>query len=389
MREAWRWFGEFDPIALKEVAQTGAKGIVSALHAIPYGEVWHKEHIRARKREIEAAGFTWDVVESLPVHEHIKRGQGHLDEFFSNYRQSLSNLAAEGVTTVCYNFMPVLDWTRTDLDFPLSNGGTCLRFSASKMAAFEVFVLGREAALNEYSNSAIEAGKAWYEASSEEDHLELLCAIMSGLPGAVDTYDLNGLRTVIETYEGIGETELRENLRRFLGEVIPAADDLGILMCIHPDDPPRNIFGLPRIVSTEDALQWILSAQPSTSNGITLCTGSLGSNKSNDLPAIAKRHANRVHFAHLRNVVRDADGSFEESGHLFGDVDMLGVIEELLLEEARRGFDIPFRADHGHALLSDREIETQPGYSLIGRLQGLSELRGAIHATRALAGGAT
>ncbi|MDC1229398.1 mannonate dehydratase [Octadecabacter sp.] len=378
MRETWRWFGEFDPIPLDQVAQTGARGIVSALHAVPYGDVWTREAIAARRREIEAAAFTWDVVESLPVHEDIKRGTGDLDRLFANYRQSLANLAAEGIKTVCYNFMPILDWTRTDLAAPLARGGTCLHFSAAKMAAFEIHMLGRAAARDEYHADAVTAGDAWMATATDADQAELLHAIMSGLPGAYDRYNIDGLRTVLKTYDGLTANDLCANLTRFLVEVVPTAAELGMSMCIHPDDPPRDILGLPRIVSSQDDIRQIMKAVDDTANGLTLCTGSLGSGVGNDLPAIANEFADRIHFVHLRNVTKAADGSFSEAAHLAGDVDLVAVIDELLEAESRRGVDLPFRADHGHALLSDKETKTQPGYTLIGRLRGLAELRGII-----------
>ena len=382
MQETWRWFGEFDPISLNEVAQTGAAGIVSALHAIPYGEVWSRGEISKRRDEIAAAGFTWDVVESLPVHEDIKRGSGDLSRLFANYRQSLANLAAEGITTVCYNFMPILDWTRTDLTAPVARGGTCLHFSAAKMAAFEIHMLGREGAHNDYHPEAISEGRVWFESASESDQTYLLHAIMSGLPGAYDKYDIKGLRDVLKSYHGLSHTDLRANLARFLAEVVPTAADLGICMCIHPDDPPRDILGLPRIVSHKSDIEWIMQAHPDQANGLTLCAGSLGSEPDNDVAEIARTFGDRIHFVYLRNVSKFPDGSFSEAAHLTGDVDMVSVIDALLKAERTRGVDIPFRADHGHALLSDARTKTQPGYTLIGRLRGLAELRGIIAALK-------
>lgn len=380
MRETWRWFGEFDPISLGEVTQTGAAGIVSALHAIPYGEVWPQDTIAKRRAEIEANGLTWDVVESLPVHEDIKRGTGDLPTLFANYRTSLANLAREGIKTVCYNFMPILDWTRTDLAAPAPRGGTCLHFSAAKMAAFEIHMLGRDGAGDDYHPDAVDAGTQWFHDSTETDRTRLLNAIMAGLPGAVDRFDIAGLRTVLDSYSGLVHDDLRANLKRFLTEVIPTATELGINLCIHPDDPPRDILGLPRIVSTERDIRWIMDAVDSPANGLTLCTGSLGSRAKNDLPAIARTFAARIHFVHLRNVTKTIDGSFTESAHLDGDVDLVAVIDELLEAEASRDVDLPFRADHGHALLTDTQRVFQPGYTLIGRLRGLSELRGIIAA---------
>lgn len=387
MIESWRWYGpELDRIALAEIAQTGATGIVNALHEIPYGEVWPRAAIAARRRMIEEAGFRWVVVESLPIHERIKRGDGDLSSLFANYRQSMANLAAEGVTTICYNFMPVLDWTRTDLAAPVARGGTCLRFEAYRMAAFEIHMLGREAAEDDYPPEVRARAGAWFQQSGEAERDALLHAIMSGLPGAFDRYDIAGLRHQLALYDGIGRDGIRANYRRFLDEVIPAAEDLGLRFCVHPDDPPRDILGLPRVVSDAGDIGWILGAVDSPANGLTLCTGSLGANPANDLPAIARRFAPRIHFAHLRNVRKDADGSFEEAAHLDGDTDMVVVIKALMAEEARRAAEgradaqIPMRPDHGHELLSDIGRGAFPGYPLIGRLRGLAELRGVMRA---------
>ncbi len=380
MRETWRWFGQFDDITLAEIAQTGAAGIVTALHEIPYGAVWPQDAIAARRAQIAAAGFTWDVVESLPVHEEIKRGTGDLPRLFAAYRQSLANLAAEGVKTVCYNFMPLLDWTRTDLAAPVARGGTCLRFSAPKMAAFELHMLGRAAAEADYPAEVITAASVWFQSATEADRETLLASIMSGLPGAFDRYDISGLSRALSAYDGLDRATLRAHYQRFLQEVVPAAADLGIGLCVHPDDPPRDILGLPRIVSCADDIAWVLGAVDEPANGLTLCSGSLGANPANDVPAIAARFADRVHFAHLRNVRKDPDGSFEEAPHLTGDTDMVAVIRVLMAAEARRGVTIPFRPDHGHQLLSDAGRATLPGYSLIGRMRGLAELRGAITA---------
>lgn len=384
MIETWRWYGEFDPISLGEVAQTGAKGIVSALHAIPYGEVWPTGAIAQRKAEIEQAGFVWSVVESLPVHERIKRGEGDLAPLFANYRQSLANLAAQGVQTICYNFMPLLDWTRTDLTAPVPGGATCLRFEATRMAAFEIHMLGRQAAEADYPPEVLAKAAVWFQQASEAERDSLLSSIMAGMPGAFDRYDIAGLRRALEAYQGIGRTELQLNYKNFLDEVIPAAEELGMRLCVHPDDPPRDILGLPRIVSNGDDLEWVLAVHDSPANGVTLCSGSLGANPLNDVPTIAARVAPRIHFAHLRNVRKDPDGSFEEAAHLDGDTDMVALIRVLLTEEARRQSEgrvdhvIPFRPDHGHHMLSDLGRDLIPGYPLIGRLRGLAELRGVI-----------
>ena len=387
MRETWRWYGpDLDPLGLGEIAQTGAVGIVNALHEVPYGEVWAREAIAERKRVIEAAGLTWDVVESLPVHERIKRGDGDLSVLFANYRQSMANLAAEGVQTICYNFMPVLDWTRTDLKSPTATGATCLRFEAYRMAAFEVFMLEREGAEADYLPEVVARGKAWFEASTEADRTALLGAIMAGLPGAFDRYDIDGLRGQLALYDGIGRTEIRSNFKRFLDEVVPAAEDLGIRLAVHADDPPRDILGLPRVVSSADDAAWVLAAHDSPANGLTLCAGSFGAHPTNDLPAMARRFGPRIHFAHLRNVAKDPDGSFEEAAHLDGDTDMVDLARALLEEEARRRAEgradavIPFRPDHGHEIAFDQAHDHVPGYPLIGRLRGLAELRGVLRA---------
>ncbi|MCE6077227.1 mannonate dehydratase [Agrobacterium vitis] len=388
MKESWRWYGPFDRITLAEVAQTGASGIVNALHEIPYGEVWGSDAIAARRDEIanSGLGLTWNVVESLPIHEDIKRGEGNLERLFSNYRQSMKNLADAGIYTICYNFMPLLDWTRTQLDAPVARGGTALRFSEPHMAAFEIHMLERDGAENDYSPEVHEAAKAWFDASSEGLRQNLLNSIMSGLPGAFDRYDIRGLREALKRYHGISRDEIRANYARFLAEVIPTAEELGMRFCVHPDDPPRDILGLPRIVSCEDDIAWIMEQQPALANGLTLCAGSLGANPKNDIPAIAARFAERIHFAHLRNVAKEPDGSFQEAAHLEGDTDMVTLIAVLIAEERRRkvdgrtDFDIPFRPDHGHELLDDVSRGTHPGYPLVGRLRGLAELRGVIRA---------
>lgn len=386
MIESWRWYGEFDTISLGEVAQTGARGIVTALHDIPYGEVWPRAAIAARRAQVEQAGFDWVVVESLPVHERIKRGEGDLAPLFANYRQSMAHLAAEGITTICYNFMPLLDWTRTDLAAPVPGGATCLRFEAMKMAAFEIHMLGRAAAEDDYSEDVRRRAAAWFQQATEGDRATLLSAIMAGLPGAFDRYDVDGLRTVLQSYDGIDRAALRANYHRFLQEVGPTADELGVRLCVHQDDPPRDILGLPRIVSNGDDLDWVLRAYDSPANGVTLCAGSLGANPANDVPAIAAAVADRIHFVHLRNVRKEADGSFEEAAHLEGDTDMVALIDVLLGEEARRreagraDHCFAFRPDHGHHMLSDLTRQLVPGYPLIGRLRGLAELRGVIHA---------
>jgi mannonate dehydratase len=393
MEQTWRWFGPEDVIQLSHIRQTGATGIVTALHHIPYGVVWSVEEIEKRKAliaEDASLGLRWSVVESLPIHENIKIGEGDLTSLFDNYRQSLRNLAECGVTTVCYNFMPVVDWTRTELAYPLPGGGTALRFNLHEFAAFDCFMLERPGAEAEYSPELLMRARAWFERSSEADQRALLANIMAGLPGAYDRYDIPGLRRMLARYRDIDDAALRENLARFLREVIPVAEELGVRMCIHPDDPPRSLMGLPRIVSNEDDLAFILNAVDAPSNGVTLCSGSLGANAANDVPAIAKRFANRIWFAHLRNVAKEPDGSFMEADHLGGDTDMVALVTVLLEEQNRRKeagnphWRIPMRPDHGHELLDDVGKPTHPGYPTIGRLKGLAELRGVMAAVSSL-----
>lgn len=391
MEQTWRWFGPDDKISLAEIRQIGATGIVTALHHIPYGVVWCRDEIAARKRMIETVGgLRWSVVESLPVAEAIKLGEGDLAPLFDNYRQSLRNLAAEGVTTVCYNFMPVLDWTRTQLATPLPNGGTALRFNAHEYAAFDCFILKRPGAEAEQRPDVLARAKDWIKAASKVDKERLLATIMAGLPGAYDRYDVPGLRRMLDRYAGIDRAALRQNLKRFLKEVVPTAAEAGVRLCIHPDDPPRPMFGLPRIVSSSGDLDSIVDAVDDPANGITLCTGSLGAGAGNDLPAIALRFAPRIHFVHLRNVTKEPDGSFIEAEHLGGDVDMVEVIRPLLHEQARRrsagdpNWRLPFRPDHGHQLLEDARRATHPGYPLYGRMRGLAELRGVMTAVASI-----
>jgi mannonate dehydratase len=392
MEQTWRWFGPNDAITLKEIRQTGATGIVTALHDIPYGVVWPREAIAERKGMIEAAGLRWSVVESLPVSEAIKLGDGNLESLFENYRESLRNLGAEGVDCVCYNFMPVLDWTRTQLAQPLPQGGTALRFNAHEHAAFDCFMLKREGAEAEYSPELLARAKTWFASATEPMKDQILATIMAGLPGAYKRYDIPGLKEVLDAYKGFTAADLRARLADFLKAVIPAAQEAGVRMCIHPDDPPRPLFGLPRVVSNMDDIASLLGAVDAHENGLTLCTGSLGAGPANDLPAIARRFAHRTHFVHLRNVAKEPDGSFQEAEHLGGDVDMVAVITALLEEQGRRkakgdaDWRMPLRPDHGHELLDDNKRQNHPGYPLIGRLRGLAELRGVMTAVASLRG---
>ncbi len=393
MEQSWRWFGPGDVVPLHAIRQAGARGVVTSLHQIPYGELWSPEAIAERQALLAAdpsLGLRWNVVESLPIHERIKLGEGDLSGLFDTYRASMRNLAAAGVKIICYNFMPVLDWTRTELHHPLPGGGSALRFNAHQFAAFECFMLARPGAEAEYAPEVLARGRTWFDASSEGDRDELLATVMAGLPGAFDRYDIPALRTMLERYRDIPADGLRQNLRRFLEEVVPTAEEFGMRLAIHPDDPPRSILGLPRIASTLDDLRFITGAVPSAANGITLCTGSLGAGLQNDVPAIARACAEHIHFAHLRNVAKEPDGSFMEADHLNGDTDMVAVIETLLTEQARRretgmvDWRLPFRPDHGHELLDDVGKNSFPGYSTIGRLKGLAELRGVMTAVSRL-----
>ncbi|HLZ05291.1 MAG TPA: mannonate dehydratase [Bradyrhizobium sp.] len=393
MEQTWRWFGPDDRIQLPQIRQAGASGIVTALHHIPYGVVWSVEEISRRRDMISAdaeLALRWSVVESLPVAEPIKLGEGNLQPLFENYRQSLRNLAACGVTTVCYNFMAVLDWTRTELGYRLPGGGTALRFDADAYAAFDCYILERPGAEDDHAGDVLDRARAWVKRASEADKSRLLATIMAGLPGVFDRYDVPGLRKVLDRFRGIGREELRANYARFLREVVPTAEEVGVNLCVHPDDPPRDLFGLPRIVSSADDLQFIVEACPSKANGITFCTGALGAGAANDVPAMAARFAPYIHFAHLRNVKKSPDGSFMEADHLAGDVDMVAVVTALLKEQARRkhtgvsSWRIPFRPDHGHELLDDIGRGTHPGYPLIGRLRGMAEIRGVMTAIAAV-----
>lgn len=386
MEQTWRWFGPDDAVTLAAARQAGATGIVTALHHIPYGVVWSIEEIEKRKSQIAEAklGLRWSVVESLPIHEQVKIGQGDLETIFENYRQSLRNLAACGIRTVCYNFMPVLDWTRTQLDAPITGGARALRFNIHEYVAFDWLMLKRPGAELGHSPDTLERALAWHLKASEADRARLVANINAGLPGAYDRYDIEGFRRLLARYEGMDASTLRANLARFLEAVIPTAEEVGINLCIHPDDPPRPLFGLPRIVSTEADIAAIMAMVDRPANGLTLCSGSLGANPANDVPAIARRFAGRIWFAHLRNVAKEPDGSFMEAEHLGGDTDMVELIDALMGEEQRRrqagapNWRIPMRPDHGHELLTDIGGRSHPGYPAIGRLRGLAELRGVM-----------
>ncbi|PRY66254.1 D-mannonate dehydratase [Vreelandella songnenensis] len=389
MEHTWRWFGPKDPIQLGEIRQTGATGIVTALHDVPNDQVWPIEAISERKAMIEAAGLSWSVVESVPVHEAIKQGLPERDALIETYCQTLRNLAACGIDTVCYNFMPVLDWTRTDLTHALPDGALALRFDQTAFAAFDLYLLERPEAEAEYSEEDKRAAQAYLHTLDEPGRDKLINTLIAGLPGAEEHYTLAQFREVLAGYAGIDAPRLREHLGYFLRAVIPVAQEVGIRMAIHPDDPPRPLLGLPRVVSTREDAQWVVDCVPSPANGLTFCTGSYGVREDNDLVAMARHFAAHIHFIHLRATKREADPrSFFEAPHLAGDVDMVGVIQALVDEERRReqegGARLPLRPDHGHQLLDDQARTTAPGYPLYGRMRGLAELRGVELAVRQL-----
>jgi mannonate dehydratase len=393
MEQSWRWFGPGDVVPLRAIRQAGASGVVTSLHQIPYGELWTEDAIAERQALIttdQSLGLRWNVVESLPIHERIKLDEGDLTRLFDSYRQSLRNLAAAGVKIICYNFMPVVDWTRTELYHELPGGGRALRFNAHEYAAFDCFMLERQGAEADHPPEVVARGRTWFAGSSESQKATLLSSIMAGLPGAFDRYDIPALRLMLERYKDVSTDTLRERLARFLREVVPTAEEVGIRMAIHPDDPPRPLMGLPRIVSSTADLEFITRAVDSPANGITFCTGSLGAGVHNDVPAMARQFASRVHFVHLRNVAKEADGSFMEADHLGGDTDMVAVVEAMLVEQTRRrdagdeSWRLPFRPDHGHEMLDDVGKNSFPGYSAIGRLKGLAEIRGVTVAVAKL-----
>ncbi|MDN3525244.1 mannonate dehydratase [Halomonas sabkhae] len=382
MEHTWRWFGPADPITLDEIRQTGATGIVTALHEITNGEVWPVAAIDARKRMIEAAGLSWSVVESVPVHEAVKQGLPGRDAYIAAYQQTLRNLAACGIDTVCYNFMPVLDWTRTDLAWRLPDGGLALRFEQTAFAAFDLYLLARPGAEGEYSDAEKAKARDYLDGLDEAGRERLVNTVIAGLPGAEEHYTLEQFRGVLAEYAEIGAERLREHLGDFLAAIVPVAEEVGVRLAIHPDDPPRPLLGLPRVVSTAEDVRWILDVAPSPANGLTLCTGSYGVREDNDLVEMAKRFGPKVYFAHLRSTRRETPDplSFHEAHHLDGDVDMIGVVQALVAEERRRdregGPRLPLRPDHGHHILDDQHRDTTPGYPLYGRLKGLAELRG-------------
>lgn len=382
MQETWRWFGPTDTITLRQIRQAGATGIVTSLHEIPTGEVWPLDLIQSRKAEIEAAGMNWSVVESVPLHNDIKTRTGDYLRHIDNYQQTLRNLGKAGIDTVCYNFMPVVDWTRTNLSYQLPNASQALRFEMTDFIAYDVFMLQRDNAAQDYNQTQLDIAKARFEALSPTERELLEKNIIAGLPGGEGSYDREGIRTAIAQFIALGTEGYRQHLFAFLKAIIPVAEEAGVKMCIHPDDPPFSLFGLPRVVSTASDARAIIEAVKSPANGLTLCAGSFGARADNDLVDMVRAFGPSIFFVHLRNVKREPDGSFYESDHLDGDNDMIGLINALLDEETNRGKrnSIPMRPDHGH--LMDEEMNkpgVRPGYSYAGRMKSLAELRGVIH----------